>query len=707
MTGNDHGTELLEGLVLAPPDGQSLWSQFKELLRAGALTMHSDVTRLLCGCELPVAFDQYITDGAGARNGHFRSSACSDIDCSHITPQEKALRQLMHIVLGIAMMRFGSFPGFRGQVVDKLVVEVMSGCHPLDMKQLAKATGILGRDPYHSLQTPMDAVRVNPGIWHQGATWALFWLQKILLMISLRGTLKVWHSHMMTCVRTCGTFSYWPLPGGGFSVYGKDADDLRQWLLLCSGVETFSCDNPMCVTHKDCKDAIGDDGRVHFIGPEQTVELDFIMQVNSQRLRTFDECNTEVFWRRATFLPVQGLAHDNHVATIFGPACLNTKCVEATYLFPAMIDEVLTPEQTLASTYEKPIEREHDLAKNNTSRTYACKGGNGDPDATREASLRRSAFKTAVQKMRRRGGNDSVVTALISAKEEPDWSKDRRQQCDSDSNVIAPETTHTSPQPVPQSINTSDSETTVDIETIESTLGSLTEDQHQQILGSGLLTAEQLEEVREAQAAQPTRWNVQWKHAAKLEVVTIGPECTDTSIDPQWDIPLSWKWSKTRSCLCVLRYGGNKVGPAVHVMIDNGSRLVSYIFIADFSSFVAIDVMSELDNYHICLEFCQPLQVQRKSPGSDKWVRCDTDVVVSTSYACHMDLKFLQPSIQSAVIEGIRAMSEHRYTVLLNTPVNMQSCMDDEDVHAKRQMCATANNDPIREFINPHFKGLC
>ena len=104
MTGNDHGHELVQGVILAPPGGQSLWSQFKELLRAGVLILRSDTTRLSCGCELPIAFGQYISDGANVRNAHFRSSACFDIDCANVTPQLKALRQMMHEVLGTNML---------------------------------------------------------------------------------------------------------------------------------------------------------------------------------------------------------------------------------------------------------------------------------------------------------------------------------------------------------------------------------------------------------------------------------------------------------------------------------------------------------------------------------------------------------------------------------------------------------------------------
>lgn len=348
MTCNDHGIEVRDGVAKPPnpnPDNiPSLWQQFIDLLEDGYLLVTADGSRLQHDCRLKVLFSQWITDGAGARGNHFRTQACSCNDCAHFTPQQKALRQMLHLVCGVYILRFGAFPGFKGQVVHDLVAKVMAGVHQLNMTQLTARTGITAQSPFHSSVTPMDAVRINPGPWHCFATWAYYWLCRIAWMMFLRDTLKIWHQHMLECVKVCGKFQFWPLTGGGFSIYGKDAGDLRNWLLLCSGEDTFSCNNPVCMKHATTE-VCNADGHVHFIGPEQTKELSFIMVINAERIQTFDEVNTEVFWRRASFLPLQGVAHDNHVASIFGPSCLNTKTAEATYLFPAIVHEVLTPTQ--------------------------------------------------------------------------------------------------------------------------------------------------------------------------------------------------------------------------------------------------------------------------------------------------------------------------------------------------------------------------
>ena len=51
-------------------------------------------------------------------------------------------------------------------------------------------------------------------------------------------------------------------------------------------------------------------------------------------------------------------------------------------------------------------------------------------------------------------------------------------------------------------------------------------------------------------------------------------------------------------------------------------------------------------------------------------------------------------------VVGTSVQCSHEHTV------NIDARMDDEDVHAKRQMCATVDHDPLRVFVNPHFKGI-
>ena len=133
---------------------------------AAMATMTGDGRRLSNReVKLLIKFHQWITDGAGARANHWRTSACSPRDCAHFTPQLKRVRQLILTLLGMHFVRFGSFPGFKGEVVNKLVADVQAGTHPVvsNMKQLKDRTGITGRNPFHSKDTPMDAVRNNPG----------------------------------------------------------------------------------------------------------------------------------------------------------------------------------------------------------------------------------------------------------------------------------------------------------------------------------------------------------------------------------------------------------------------------------------------------------------------------------------------------------------------------------------------------------------
>lgn len=154
------------------------------------------------------------------------------------------------MILGMTMLRFGSFPGFKGDVVDKLVMAVMAGTHPIvaNLKELKTRTGICGRDPFHSKWTPMDGVRINPGEWHQGSTWALFYLICCCVMLKRAECLPAWYRHMIHCVKVCGAWKYWVLANGGVETRGKDSDMLRQWLLLVSGHDTFSCDDPICMS---------------------------------------------------------------------------------------------------------------------------------------------------------------------------------------------------------------------------------------------------------------------------------------------------------------------------------------------------------------------------------------------------------------------------------------------------------------------------
>ena len=397
-----------------PNHVEALWTQFKELLRGTGLRVTADGKRLLNDVQLKIVFHQWITDGAGARGNHNRTPACHIRDMAHVTPQHKELRQCVLDVLGLTHLRFGSFPGFRGKVVDDLVKAVDAGLHNLSPTQLKERTGICGPDPYHSDVTPMDSVRINPGVWHLFATWARFFLARLAIVMHKCGKLSQWVHHMQTCVKVIGRFKFWPLSNGGFEVYGADSGWLRNWLATVSGMRTFSCDAAECVCSKGAD--IHDDGRVYFCGKEQAEELSFIMELDQARISTLDTTNVDEFRRRLPFLTIQGLAHDAHVSTIFGGAALSTKTAEATFLFPAMIDRVIASHQTMGSTYEQPMERAHDLGKQKVSRRAVCCGGNGDPHKAREAGLRRVAVETAIQKKRRRSSREEVDRALVESK---------------------------------------------------------------------------------------------------------------------------------------------------------------------------------------------------------------------------------------------------------------------------------------------------
>ena len=65
-------------------------------------------------------------------------------------------------------------------------------------------------------------------------------------------------------------------------------------------------------------ESIDDDGRVYFCGKEQCTELAFIMELDAARIATLDTTDIEEFRKRLPFLTIQGLAHDGHVADIFG-----------------------------------------------------------------------------------------------------------------------------------------------------------------------------------------------------------------------------------------------------------------------------------------------------------------------------------------------------------------------------------------------------
>ena len=150
-----------------------------------------------------------------------------------------------------------------GQVVNELAEAVHSGRHVLTPDQLKNLTGICGPDPYHSDVTPMDGVRINPGVWHLFSTWARFFLAKLAIVMNKCGTLSAWHNHMLHCVKIIGRFKFWPLTNGGYEVYGADSGWLRNWLALVSGSKTFSCDNERCMCHS--KTTIHEDGHVYLL----------------------------------------------------------------------------------------------------------------------------------------------------------------------------------------------------------------------------------------------------------------------------------------------------------------------------------------------------------------------------------------------------------------------------------------------------------
>ena len=191
-----------------PKKIKALWEQFKEILRSPGLRIVADGTRLKNDVFLKVEFHQWITDGAGARENHNRTPACHPRDSAHYTPQHKELRQIMHEIFGASHLRFGNFVGMCGDVVDRLAKAVHNGEHTLMAQQLQDLTGICGPDPYHSDVTPMDGVRINPGLWHLFATWARFWLAKLALVMKKCGTLKQWVRHMHECVKIIGHFKF-------------------------------------------------------------------------------------------------------------------------------------------------------------------------------------------------------------------------------------------------------------------------------------------------------------------------------------------------------------------------------------------------------------------------------------------------------------------------------------------------------------------
>ena len=120
---------------------------------------------------------------------------------------------------------------------------------------------------------------------------------------------------MHECVKIIGHFKFWPLANGGFEVYGADSGWLRNWLALVSGLQTFSCDCSKCLARAE---SIDDDGRVYFCGKQQCTELAFIMELDAARIATLDTTDIEEFRKRLPLLTIQGLAHDGHVADIFG-----------------------------------------------------------------------------------------------------------------------------------------------------------------------------------------------------------------------------------------------------------------------------------------------------------------------------------------------------------------------------------------------------
>lgn len=322
-----------------------------------------------------------------------------------------------------------------------------------------------------------------------------------------------------------------------------------------------------------------------------------------------------------------------------------------------------------------------------------CRGGSGDPNATREAALKRSVLKTARQKMRRRDGNDAVIAALVSAKEEPNWSK-----------TAATTPTH-SMASSPIEVNTCDPEVagTTSVEVVTNVLGTLTDEQHR-ALATQMISAEELEEVRAAQSDVRSRWNVTWERGAKIAKVILGPECDEPGcVEPAWHLPLVHTYGKTRACISVLRYGGRNAAPGVVVAIDNGSHLASFKFKVKFGSIVAIDV--DVDTSRIYIEFCQPLLLSKKIAGTKKWITCNGTDRSSTTNCCRLDMCFMQPPLLDLFLEGLHAMGKSRMEFLLNQDVDYTSSMNSSSMELKRQQCANANRDVVREFINANFAG--
>ena len=323
----------MQAMTLQPspnPDKiPALWDQFTDLLRSSGLRIKADGKRLLNDVLMRVVFHQWVTDGAGARGNYNRTPACHPRDSAHYTPQHKLLRQSLLEFFGMTSMAYGNFPGMSGEVVNKLAAKVHSGGHRLNPEQLMERTGICGVDPYHSDVTPMDGVRINPGVWHLFATCSRYFFAKLAIIMNKCGTLKVCIAHMHDCVGIIGKFKLWPLDNGGFEVYGADSGLIRNWLALVNGAQTFSCGNAKCLCHNST--TIDDDGKVYFCGKEQAQELAFIMEMDAARITTLDTTNIDEFKRRLPFLTIQGLAHDAHVADIFGGKGLSTKTAEATF----------------------------------------------------------------------------------------------------------------------------------------------------------------------------------------------------------------------------------------------------------------------------------------------------------------------------------------------------------------------------------------
>ena len=697
-TGNDHGQETKEN-VTEKPEGEveggpceSLWDQLIEILSSRFLQISGDGRRLSLGeTKLFLNFHQIITDGAGAREMTFRTGACSPRDCAHFTPQLKRLRQIVLKVLGMSILRFGSFPGFRGDVVDNLVKSVIAGRHPLvsDFKKLKSRTGICGLNPFHSTWTPMDAWRINPGVWHNGSTWALFFLTSICVMMKRLGCLKEWHRHMTRCVKICGPWKYWLTANGGVEIYGKDADMLRQWLLLVSGHHTFSCDNPDCM--KACRSKIClEDGLVHFVGRAQTVELDFVMQINRLRMQIFDETNTSVFWTKVPFLPLLGLVHDGHIADIFGARGLNTKTAEATFLFPAMVDEILDTMMTLASTYEKPMEREHDLAKNEVSRTSVSRGGTGDPNATRARGVKRVAIGAEITKMRRVSGASAAYERLKAAKEEPNY--DRQQ-----SSPQVPDT-----QPCAPSIPT---EPDVADGTTACTLPELNPDQQALF---GLASPEEQRRILELRVLQAKKYSVAWSKAPCIKVFRVGTEAAppqDAKLCPNsamgWDVPTNVKWGGVTTINAKLLYGGNG---CVVVVLGQGSHLPTFKYQIDYKSLSALSWAPETKT--LVFEFVVPLQLFRLDTTTGNWVRCEHPGCATTGNSCHVTLTFLKKNEAERFEEGLRAMGPpEQTTTLFGMALDTEATMSSEAVVNLRDLCATLNKDATGEFVSPNFIG--